>query len=211
MSHTYIIVDTEYTTFPGALESDWSLPGQQKEIIQIAAIKVDQNFNEMGKIDLLAKPVLNPVLSSLFIDLTGITQQDVDQNGLSFSEALEQFYYFCDLGKTPVICMNSDETVLRKNCALSGGIIYPFKNSFHRLRPYLERLGVDTQTHSSGDLHTLTPQPLASAQTHYALHDVRSMAHWLKHMQEQKIFKSVDRLPTGAPKSDPRATLKPKI
>ena len=179
-----IIVDTEYTTWEGALESGWALPSQHREIVQIAAIKVDENFNEIASFDVLVIPKINPTLSDLFIELTGITQQMVTSNGLPMPDRLPQFVEFC--GTHPVICMNADEAVFRENCQIND-VAFPWNDSWndswHRLRPFLEQQGVDPTSVSSGDLHRLTSKPL-TGHTHNALHDVRSMARWLQQAKE---------------------------
>src|ERR1700722_7994120 len=170
-----IIVDTEYTTWPGALESGWSLPGRHREIVQIAAIKVSDSFEEEAAFDVLIRPAINPILSDLFTELTGITQKMVDTQGRAFPERQNAFLEFSDGGKLPIICMDADEAVFRENCRLNN-VDFPFPLSWHRLRPYLELQKIDLTKISSGDLHKLTPAPLPAGHTHYALHDVRSMA-----------------------------------
>lgn len=198
-----IIVDTEYTTWPGALESGWAGPGQHREIVQLSAIKVDENFRELDALDILIKPAINGTLSELFTQLTTITQERLDNEGTSFQAGLKKFLDFCENGALPVICMNADEAVFRENCRL-GNIPFPFPRSWHRLRPFLETQGVDTGKHASGDLHTLTDTPL-TGHTHNALHDDRSMACWLSYAQKRGRFTSLADLPTGAPTTDPRS------
>jgi inhibitor of KinA sporulation pathway (predicted exonuclease) len=202
MQHT-IIVDTEYTTWPGALESGWSQPGQQREIVQIAAIRVDSSFREVGSLDILVRPLLGPELSALFVELTGIDQANVDACGMPFSGALERFLGFCEDGRLPIICMNADEAVFRENCRINT-LDFPLEQSWHRLRPFLEERGLDLAQLSSGDLHTLTRTPL-SGHVHNALHDVRSMACWLRDALEKGVFHGLEDLPTGAPDFDPRS------
>jgi inhibitor of KinA sporulation pathway (predicted exonuclease) len=194
-----IIVDTEYTTWPGALESGWSLPDQHREIVQIAAVRVDDRFNVIAEFDVLVKPAINPVLSDLFVQLTQIQQEDVAIRGAPFSERLLELWWFADSGRLPVICMNADEAVMRENCRINQ-TPFPFKGSWHRVRPYLEKTGIDVSNISSGDLHRLTPNPIMDGHTHYALHDVNSMARFLQHAGA-----AVGELPTGAPTVDPRS------
>ena len=200
---SFVIVDTEYTTWPGALESGWSLQGQHREVVQIAAIKVDGGFKEAAAFDVLVVPTFNPILSDLFIKLTGITQKMVDDAGRPFVERQSEFFDFCDGGNIPIICMNADEAVFRENCRLNK-IDFPFVSSWHRLRPHLEQQGIDLTGMSSGDLHKLTPEPLSLGHTHYALHDVRSMGRWLQYAKTANAF-SVNQLPAGAPDFDPRS------
>ena len=197
----FIILDFEYTTWPGALESNWSQEGQYREVVQMTGLRFDDDFNEIGGRDILVKPVFNPELSPLFIELTGITQEIVDGYGIPFADALKLFSMFIR-PETSVICMNGDEGVMRENCALHD-VEYPF-GSWYRLRPFLEACGVTMAGLSSGDLHKLTVAPL-TGHTHNALHDVRSMAHWLKDAKARGVFESVHQLGTGIPERDPRS------
>lgn len=200
-----IVVDTEYTTWPGALESNWSLPKQECEIVQIAAVRVDEGFVEEAAFERIVRPARNPDLSPLFIELTGLTQDRVDAEGVTFAQALTDFAAFC--GDLPIVCMNADCAVFMTNCDLNG-VRYPFGRQFHRLRPQLERVGVDLTSHSSGDLHLLTGTPLRG-HTHNALHDVRSMAAWMAHARSTGDFESIAALPTDLPTRDPRSSVVP--
>jgi inhibitor of KinA sporulation pathway (predicted exonuclease) len=187
-----------------ALESDWSLPSQEKEIFQLAAIRVSlKDFAEVGSFERLVIPILNPVLSDLAVELTGITRERLGKEGVSFQQALGSFYDFTEQGSLPVICMNGDSAVFRKNCAISG-ITFPFVNNFHRLRPFVEAAGIDMRLNSSGTLHALTDTPL-EGHVHNALHDTRSMALFLGYMQRQGLFTGLAQLPNALPGRDPRA------
>ncbi len=199
-----IVVDTEYTTWPGALENGWSAPGQHREVVQIAALRVDENFVVQDRFNILVRPRVNPVLSDLFIKLTTLTQEQVDRDGVAFPDALQAFSDFCRQYK--IICMNADEAVFRENCRLND-VAFSFPASWHRLRPFLEKNDVDVKTHASGDLHKLTPAPLATGHTHLASHDVESMACWLAHAKKTGVLKTLSDLPTGAPTQDPRSHL----
>ncbi len=90
---SFVIFDTEYTSWAGCLENGWC--GHQKqEIVQIAAIKVDDNFNVTGELNLLCQPKINPQLSDYFMNLTGITNEDVAAKGVDFATAYAQFKAF---------------------------------------------------------------------------------------------------------------------
>ena len=200
--NSYIVVDTEYTTWPGALESGWSEAGQHREIVQIAAVKIDEEGNETDSMDILVRPLLNPELSPLFTELTGITQNDTDRNGMAFSDALNITEEFTEQWKLPLICMNGDGGVVAENCRING-IEIP-DAQWHRLVPYLIRCGVNLEEISSGDLHKLTNMPL-TGRTHNALHDVRSMARWIKAVHNHGDF-DINLLPTDITARDHRRT-----
>jgi len=201
-----IITDSEYTTWPGALESDWGEPWMEKEIFQTAAIKVDLDFNEVAAFDVLTIPKLNPQLSDLSIELTGITQERLDAEGQTFPETYGQYVDFTEGGKLPVICMSGDEKVVRRNLEIHG-LKNQFNKGFHRLMPFVLETGVDLKGlgFSSGDLHKLTRYQL-KGMTHEPLHDTRSMASWLRQAKEDGVFKSLNQLTTKLPTRDHRST-----
>ena len=144
----------------------------------------------------LVKPDVNPQLSELAQSLTNVTQPQIEQDGVSFAEALERFVEF-SRAASAIICMNRDSGVFRENCDINQ-LVFPFREDFHRLRPFLVAQGIDLDNISSGELHKLTSTPIVG-HTHDALHDCRSMAVWLKHSREQGIFVSVSDLPIDSP------------
>lgn len=97
----------------------------QQEIIEIGCIFLNpKNFNIVHKMSLMVKPVFYPVLSPFCTQLTGITQQMVD-NGAPFGDAFGSWCsliysseIFCSWGKF-------DDTLLHKNCEMHE-TLYPF-------------------------------------------------------------------------------------
>lgn len=201
-SSTYLLTDSEYTTWPGALESGWAESWQHREIYQLGALLVNQDFDEITAYVQLIRPTINATLSEFSQSLTGITQFDVDRHGISFEAAFDQFMSLAEQADS-IICMSGDSGVFRENCELNG-LEFPFESDFHRLRPFLETQGVDLRNHSSGDLHKLTSRPIVG-QTHDALHDCRSMAVWLADAKSRGVNVSIDDLPTVVPLVDPRS------
>src|SRR5581483_5945183 len=112
-----ILFDTEFTSWEGTWERDWSGPGEHREIVQIGAIRVDtQHWRELGTMLLFVKPKINPELSAYFTNLTGITQTVIDENGIPFPAAIETFAAWC--AETPLYSWGSDWAVLNENCEL---------------------------------------------------------------------------------------------
>eukprot|EP00746_Dinoflagellata_sp_MGD_P026366 gnl/MRDRNA2_/MRDRNA2_162136_c0_seq1.p1 gnl/MRDRNA2_/MRDRNA2_162136_c0~~gnl/MRDRNA2_/MRDRNA2_162136_c0_seq1.p1 ORF type:complete len:284 (+),score=57.11 gnl/MRDRNA2_/MRDRNA2_162136_c0_seq1:82-852(+) len=103
-SCTWVIYDLEWTTWEGTLQRSWSDPGEELEIVQIGACKVDarQGLCEIESLSILVKPALNSTLSAYFTNLTGITQKEVDELGVPFPEALDSFRKFAGVG-TPLL------------------------------------------------------------------------------------------------------------
>ena len=67
---------------------------KKREIVQIAAIKVSDDLRVIGTLDILCKPVINPVLSDYFVNLTGITNSAIKSRGIKFQNAYKKFTKF---------------------------------------------------------------------------------------------------------------------
>ena len=90
---SFIIFDTEYTSWRGCQEHGWH--GKQKrEIVQISAIRVSNDLRVLDTFNVLCKPQINPVLSDYFTNLTGITNSQIQRKGISFQKAYKKFIKF---------------------------------------------------------------------------------------------------------------------
>jgi len=172
-----ILFDTEYTAWEGSQERRWSEPWEHREIIQIAALKVDlgQGCREIACFDRLVSPRRNPRLSSYITGLTGITQAEVDTHGVPYTGAYCDFYDFCEQGRLPLYSWGDDPGVLRENCSLAGLPFGDYPAGFHDIRDVLEAAGIDTQPYSSGTVYQALGLVFPHA-SHNALNDVRSLA-----------------------------------
>lgn len=91
---SYVVFDTEYTTWEGCQEKGWIEP-QKKEIVQIGALKVEEEtYQVLDTLDILVRPSYNPVLSAYFEKLTHITNQQVQSAGVDFLTAYQKFKAF---------------------------------------------------------------------------------------------------------------------
>ncbi len=175
---TIVFYDTEFTTWPGAMENDWSEPGQYREIVQIGAVRFNlDTLEEEDEFDILVKPVKNPVLSDFFISLTGITQKEVDEKGAAFPDAYRLFTSF--IGEDKTCSYGGDSSVIRENLGWNG--MPDGKDDFDCLDigPWFKSegkpFGVRDKT-NSGHLAATLGAPINSIREHNALHDVRSIA-----------------------------------
>jgi inhibitor of KinA sporulation pathway (predicted exonuclease) len=178
MTDTIVFYDTEYTTWEGAMENDWSAPGQYRELVQIGAVRFDlDSLEEMGEFLVLIRPKRNPVLSDFFIQLTGITNDDIAREGLDFAEAYEKFLGF--LGGAPNACFGHDGKVVRENLGFNGmpDSLAAF-DSFN-ICPWFKEAGAPFGIRgkiNSGKLAATLGAPMQAIQEHNALHDARSIA-----------------------------------
>ena len=90
---SFIIFDTEYTSWRGCQEHGWH--GRQKrEIVQISAIRVSNDLRVLDTFNVLCKPIINPILSDYFVQLTGITNKQIQSKGICFKNAYKKFKKF---------------------------------------------------------------------------------------------------------------------
>ena len=91
----YIVVDIEATCWEGA-------EGKKNvsEVIEIGAVKVNEQLEIVGEFDMFIRPEINPVLSPFCKKLTTIKQSDVDSAEI-FTKVLPKFMdWITDNGTT---------------------------------------------------------------------------------------------------------------
>ena len=183
MHKTAVILDTEFTTWKGAMQNNWGEDWQHREIVQFGAIKIDvETFEILGRFDKLVKPAINTELSNFFEELTGITNADVQANGRDFAAVYQDFIDFAD-GDT-VYCYGWDGKVIAENCTLIDRPAWRNDLEINSLHDYFEGHGVDTSKINSGRLARYFEIPLEVFE-HNALDDVYSIHAALKHLHEK--------------------------
>lgn len=183
-----VIFDLEYTAWEGSQERDWSEPWEEREIIQIGAVRVkdDAEFTEVDRFLCHVTPVKNPTLSDYIIQLTGIDQQTVDDEGFDFADALDVFLEFCD-GARVVLCYSGDPYTLAENCQLQG-MKQPAWPHFAELYKVLgRRAGAEYAESVSSTLPELVGlEPIEDA--HNAMADSLAIAATLRVLRERGLL-----------------------
>jgi len=114
-----VIYDLEYTTWSGAQERHWSGKDEYREIIRIGAISIDlDNLQEIEALDVFVKPSVNPVLSDYCAKLTGITDKQIQAEGITLHEAVHKFVDF--VGKRNTFCLGTDILEILENLRLNN-------------------------------------------------------------------------------------------
>lgn len=153
LPHTIIVFDTEYTSWEGVLERNWSGTNEYREIVEIGAVRVDtatSAFTELDSLLLYVKPVKNPALSEYFINLTNITQETVDSKGMSLQDAVKKFYEwsagdFC-------YSWGLDGKEIEDNCTLVV-IEFPFQSGrFRDVREIFSARGISVKDYMSSTI-----------------------------------------------------------
>ena len=174
----FILFDTEYTTWEGAAERNWSGPGEHKEIVQIGAVLVRaDSLCATGHLMFYVLPVINPKLSDFFIRLTGISQETVDTSGCSYSDALARFKGWA--GETPLYSWGLDLRVMEGNAKLID-TPFPFMVAPKTdIRSMFQAHGIDaTKYHSSTIPRAFGEEPPPNG--HDALNDALSILQGLR-------------------------------
>ena len=140
----FLILDLEATCWKGAP------PNQEREIIEIGAIKLNRYGEEIGSFNRFVKPEINPRLSVFCQELTGIQQQQVDR-AESFAEVFDLFAEWADLFSADYLLVTwgkEDVSLLTNDCLrhqLEIDWLEPhlnLKRAFRNLRGLRKPLGL---------------------------------------------------------------------
>ncbi len=115
----YIVVDFEFNqAYDFVLDQKTkSNPDCPFEIIQIGAVKLDENFEEIDKISVTIKPTVYPRLNPFVSKLTSLTDEILDSTEYkTFEAGLKVFLDFCG-DEHVVMCVwgKNDVNTLYKN------------------------------------------------------------------------------------------------
>ena len=91
------------------------LNGFVNEIVEIGAVKLDENFNEIDRFSQIVRSAITKRLSTRFKELTGITNEQM-QEGIPFGEALEKYKKWAREDTITLTWSNSDLHTLYHNC-----------------------------------------------------------------------------------------------
>ena len=180
-----MVFDLEFTSWPGSNERNWSLPNEDREIIQIGAVKIETtgDMREVDSFQILVRPLKNPILSDYIVNLTEITQEKVEKEGILFPLALSRFINFIGEHPIDILSNGGDEEVIEENCQIHN---IPFLSIFKKstdLRIFFsEVLGISRKNCTSGMLPELFGLNNHEKQ-HDALGDARSISQALRYLR----------------------------
>lgn len=173
-----VVFDTEFTAWPGSNERGWSESWEFRELIQLAAVKIEisqKKASVLSSFNQLIKPKINPVLSDYIIELTGISQEMVDEMGIDCVSAISHFQHFCMEGELACFAWGNDGDILLENCRLNDQVCPEFNKGVINLKKLAEQYSLAGAHLSSGELATFFNVEL-QGHKHNALYDVRSLA-----------------------------------
>lgn len=186
-----IIFDLEIWSDEDVAQRNWSGENEEPDIIQGAAILLNtKTFKEKAVFKHFVKLTTHKKLSKYISELTNITQEQIDQDGILFEQFLKEFKEFC--GNAPIYYFDSrvdssrrfDLDMLIKNCR-NNKIKFPLnENQFHNInKEIFHALGYDIkQSGASPEVFGIS----IPARPHDALNDVRGLIIGLKELRELK-------------------------
>ena len=119
MAATVVIYDLEYTTWVGAMEREWAGENECRELTRIGAIKADSDtLEEKASFDCIIKPTIHEKVSDYFIELTGLSNDRLSQEGIDFFSGVKSFFDFVD--SAPAVSFGKDALVFLENFELKG-------------------------------------------------------------------------------------------
>lgn len=171
------------------MQANWSLPGQYRELVQIGAIRFDiDSLREIDEFQILIKPVKNPLVSDFFTQLTGITNDQIAQEGVPFPDAYHAFSAFVQGDVTA--CFGGDASVVRENLGWSGMPDSEDDFDSFNIHPWFMETGAGFGIKpgiNSGKLAATLGAPMDSIQEHNAVHDARSIAAAYRFLIQQGV------------------------
>ncbi len=180
-----LIYDLEYTSWEGSMERSWSFPWEAPEVIQIGAVMIETtgDMREVDSFQILVRPLKNPILSEYIINLTGITQEKVERDGVLFPLALSRFMKFIEGYSARISSNGGDEKVIEENCEIHNIPFPPIFTKSTNLRPYFSGvLGVPQEDCISGTLPDVVGLS-NNEKSHDALGDARSIFQTIKYLR----------------------------
>ena len=196
----YIVLDLEWNQCPDGREG--KVEHLPFEIMEIGAVKLDEDFREVGEFHRLIRPQVYPELHYKILEVTHMDPERLKQSGLTFSQAAREFFNWCGKDCRFVTWGSMDLTELQRNMTY-----YQVESPFPRPLLYYDAqklyclLYGDGKTKLSLD-QAVADQGLESDEPfHQALDDARYTGRILARMDFQKVrpYVSVDyyRLPVS--------------
>jgi inhibitor of KinA sporulation pathway (predicted exonuclease) len=179
-----VLWDTEFTSWPGCNENGWdNEKGEYREIIQIGAVKVDtESMEEIDRFNKFVKPQINPELSDYIKNLTGITQEDVNQ-AEKLKKVTEDFLGWSE----GINCYSfeNDWEFVKNNLDLVDEEVEAEKDRFRDVVPVFKEEGIPAESWHSGDIAKYIDENVNLRPEHDALNDALNMLKAFQLLKDQ--------------------------
>ena len=184
----YIVIDLEWN---GSYSK--KAHGYFNEIIEVGAVKMDEQMRVVDTFRAAIKPVVSKKLSTIVTDLTNITAEELE-DGTTFTAMMRQLsHWMGNEASTVLTWSTTDLLVLMENCRFfTGRQEIPFLKNYMDFQVYAQqRMGVDTSQQlglaRAGEMLGI---PEDNMSLHRALDDSKLTAAILQKVYDADTFAS---------------------
>lgn len=166
----YIVLDLEWNQSSAGREG--ALDRLPFEIIEIGAVKLDADFRTVSEFHRLVKPRVYRQMHYKISEVTHMSMEELDGQGLRFDEAVGEFAEWC--GSDYMLCTwgSMDLTELQRNMVYHGlDIPFPFPLYYYDVQKLYSILNGDGRQRESLDRAVEEMGLLESRPFHRALDD----------------------------------------
>jgi len=121
----YIVLDLEWNQCADGKTG--SVPDMPFEIIELGAVKLDENFDQIGEFSRIIRPAVYKKLHYKVLEIMHIGMDELRKSGEPFSSVIREFFAWCtekagEESILPVFCIwgNMDLTELQRNMKYHG-------------------------------------------------------------------------------------------
>lgn len=190
---SFIIFDTEFIADKGLFEVGFN-GWKNREIIQLAAVKVDNDLNIIDKFNVYVKPYLHKEIPLYFINVTGITNEKISQCAISFPEAYKQFKNFakdeiCYSHNWDFSTINDGDGQVFRECLRAHNLKEDEPLNYQNIAPWFKKKytenNININKQASGDIARLLGRDNnilnLRLDAHNALYDVYSILEGIRY------------------------------
>ena len=175
----YIVLDLEWNQ-PNSPRAMIKSPVHlQGEIIQIGAVKLNENLEMIDTFKIMVKPKYYRTMHKKVARLTSITDDDL-QYGFPFKQALSYFNTWCTQDCIFLTWSGDDVKMLRSNLAVHKVKYYSIPKSYDVQKLFSYQIAKERRQFSLLQALDMVQEPACSA--HDALHDAINTARVLRHL-----------------------------
>ncbi len=117
MAISYIVFDLEWNQSPRGKVG--KLPDLPSEIIEVGAVKLDENLETVSEFSRFVRPFIYKKLDYRVRALTNIQTGQLQKEGKAFAQVMREFFHWCgmDSGEEVIFCSwgNMDLLELQRN------------------------------------------------------------------------------------------------
>lgn len=180
------------------LDNEWHTPYCKingkciNELIEIGAVKLDENLNEISRFSVLIKSTFTQKLSTRFQRLTNITTKEMLQKGMTFDQAVDLYRDWAGNDAITMTWSNSDLYVLLENFRLRRRInTVPIIAKYLDLQKYVQNEMIKrgsniTSQVSVSNMAIMLGIPIDGIGLHRALDDSLLCAEMLRKVYDKE-------------------------